>query len=155
MGDLAPGSAHAGLSAQPPITPGEPFSGGGRANKFGKNSDRFSRHFRQFDYLSLSTFNFSLSKKLNKSPLPSLQILFFWDLKPHAKFQNPRTTPSGRKVTWGEKNAVNRGHYILPAMPKGSTRTLLLPIVQLFNGNYWHLCLCGSFSVHWNVSQDK
>jgi hypothetical protein len=29
----------------------------------------------------------------------STQILFFCELKPHAKFQNPRTNPSGRKVT--------------------------------------------------------
>ena len=28
----------------------------------------------------------------------SPQILFFCDLKPHAKFQNPRSIPSGRKV---------------------------------------------------------
>ena len=29
------------------------------------------------------------------------QILFFCELKPHAKFRNPRTTPSGRKVCVG------------------------------------------------------
>ena len=42
------------------------------------------------------------------------------ELKPYAKIQNLRTTPSGRKVTRGEKrkkeerekNAVNSGHYI-------------------------------------------
>ena len=28
---------------------------------------------------------------------------FFGDLKPHAKFQNHKTTPSGRKVTQGER----------------------------------------------------
>ena len=27
----------------------------------------------------------------------------FCELKPHAKFQNPRTTPSWRKVTQGER----------------------------------------------------
>ena len=31
-------------------------------------------------------------------------------LKPHNKFQNPTITPSGRKVTVGEKNTVNSGH---------------------------------------------
>ena len=30
------------------------------------------------------------------------QILFFYDLN-QVQFQNPRTTCSGRKVTWGEK----------------------------------------------------
>ena len=33
----------------------------------------------------------------------SPQILFFCDLKPHAKFQNPTITPSGRKVSVGEE----------------------------------------------------
>jgi hypothetical protein len=28
---------------------------------------------------------------------------FFCEFKPHAKFQNPRTTPSGRKITQAEK----------------------------------------------------
>ena len=28
---------------------------------------------------------------------------FLCDLKPHAKFENPRTTPSGKKVTGGER----------------------------------------------------
>ena len=51
----------------------------------------------------------------------TLKILFFCELKPHIQFQNPRTTPSGRKVTQSErkkeerKNAVNSGHYILSA----------------------------------------
>ena len=38
--------------------------------------------------------------------------------------------PSGRKVTGSEerKNAINRGHYLLPATPKGSARTLFGPI---------------------------
>ena len=37
------------------------------------------------------------------------------------------STHSGRKVTREEreKNSVNSGHYVLPAMPKGSIRTLL------------------------------
>jgi hypothetical protein len=33
----------------------------------------------------------------------SPQFLFFCDLKAHAKFQNPTITPSGRKVTQGER----------------------------------------------------
>ena len=46
---------------------------------------------------------------------------FFGDLKPHAKYQNPRTTPSGRKVTQAdrkkekerrEKNAIHSGHLV-------------------------------------------
>ena len=42
-------------------------------------------------------------------------ILFFCDLKPHAKFQNHTVTPSGRKVTRSEKrekNAINSGHLV-------------------------------------------
>ena len=31
------------------------------------------------------------------------KFYFFCDLKPHAKFQNPRTTTSGRKVTRGKR----------------------------------------------------
>jgi hypothetical protein len=46
--------------------------------------------------------------------------LIFCQLKPHAKFMNHRTTPSGRKVTVSERerrksereNAVNSGHYV-------------------------------------------
>ena len=44
---------------------------------------------------------------------------FFCELKPHAKFRNPTITPSGRKVTQGErekkerkKNAVNSEHLV-------------------------------------------
>ena len=43
------------------------------------------------------------------------QILFFGDLKLHAKFPNPSTTPSGRKVCGMEKKKNNHkisGHFI-------------------------------------------
>jgi hypothetical protein len=34
----------------------------------------------------------------------TLDLSIFWcELKPNAKFQNPRTTPYGRKVTRGEE----------------------------------------------------
>ena len=54
----------------------------------------------------------------------------FCDFKPHAKFQNPRTNPSGRKVSdpeEGEKknNPKNSGHYVPAAKPKGSARISL------------------------------
>ena len=46
-------------------------------------------------------------------------------LETHAKFQNPSSTTSGRKVTGSEinkkgerENTVNCGHYVLPATPK-------------------------------------
>jgi hypothetical protein len=48
--------------------------------------------------------------------------------KSHAKLQNPRTTPSGRKVNTPEEKEkinVNSFNYIPPATPKGSTRTPL------------------------------
>jgi hypothetical protein len=41
-------------------------------------------------------------------------LIFFCELKPHAKFRNPTITPSGRKVTSGErrerekKQTINR-----------------------------------------------
>ena len=42
---------------------------------------------------------------------------FFGELEPHAKFKNPRTTPSGRKVMQGEErrreNAVHSRHLVL------------------------------------------
>ena len=41
---------------------------------------------------------------------------FFCELKSHAKFQNPKITPSGRKVERkkdSEKNALNSG-YLVP-----------------------------------------
>ena len=56
-------------------------------------------------------------------------------LGPHAKFKNPRTTTSGRKVTKAErkreekKNAINSGHYVLPATPKGRACTSLRPTI--------------------------
>ena len=59
----------------------------------------------------------------------------FCELKPNAKFQSPRTTPSGRMVTRGEKrereeertNAVNNGQYVLPARPMGSMAVVFEP----------------------------
>ena len=44
----------------------------------------------------------------------------------------PMTTPSGRTATGGErrkreKNAINSGHYVLPAMTKGSAHNSLGP----------------------------
>ena len=53
-------------------------------------------------------------------------------MRTHAKLKNPRATPSGIKVNTGEKErekqADNSGHYVLPAMPKGSARISLGPI---------------------------
>ena len=42
-----------------------------------------------------------------KSPTPNF-ILFY--LKPNAKFLNPRTNPSGRKVTWEKERLVEKRH---------------------------------------------
>jgi hypothetical protein len=49
----------------------------------------------------------------NMFPTPNL--IFFCDLKPHTKFQNPRITPSVRKVMQAErreKNVVYSGHLV-------------------------------------------
>jgi hypothetical protein len=51
-------------------------------------------------------------------PILLPKILFFSDLKPHAKFQKPKITPSGRKVKEEEeerkkaKNAINSRHLV-------------------------------------------
>jgi hypothetical protein len=54
-------------------------------------------------------------KTLNNSPprvqnIFLLQIYYFFDLKLFAKFQNPRTTPSGRKVYGTEKEKGNNSN---------------------------------------------
>ena len=69
--------------------------------------------------------HFSFHKKNKKKITPC-------ELKPHAKFQNPRTTPSGRKVTQVErrnsggyerrrerKNALNSGNLFQCSKPLG------------------------------------
>jgi hypothetical protein len=107
------GSAHARPSALAPIN----TSGNFKAQV----SDHFSRHFRRCQAL----FGFFSRKNPQKndprgaagSPIFFLpQILFLCDLKPHAKFQNPTITPSGRKVTRKKErkrnNAVSSGHLV-------------------------------------------
>ena len=37
----------------------------------------------------------------------STSILFFWELKLHVKFPNPRITPSGGKVIGGEEEKTS------------------------------------------------
>ena len=54
------------------------------------------------------------------------------ELAAHAKFQDPRTTPSGRKVNTGREEKEGRGesgHYVRSAKPKDRARTLLGPKV--------------------------
>jgi hypothetical protein len=46
---------------------------------------------------------FSEEKNLKNRPPRGPQILFFCELKPGAKYQNPVITPSGRKVTRAEE----------------------------------------------------
>ena len=54
------------------------------------------------------------------------QILFFCDLKLHAKFHNPRRTPSGRKVCGGEEKKEKKnytkysGHFIPQQRPRAA-----------------------------------
>ena len=53
----------------------------------------------------LNRFKIQLFKYLggNSPPFfPTSKLIFSLELKLHVKFQNPRTTPSGRKVTQGE-----------------------------------------------------
>ena len=94
MGVLAQGSVN-------PIDTGGIFSvyvsGGVGGQFFEKLSDQFSRHSRPF--YALWVFS---SKKLKITNICFTPNLIFCDLKLHAKFQNPRTTLSGRKVCGGE-----------------------------------------------------
>ena len=56
-------------------------------------------------------------------------FIFFCKLRLHAKCQNHRTIPSGRKVKSSEEergkmnNSVNTGHFILPSVPEGNACT--------------------------------
>ena len=58
----------------------------------------------------------------------SPQNLIFGDLKHHAKFQNPSTTPSGKTVTRSERKKKRTN--ILFATSKGSAGNSLGPICQ-------------------------
>jgi hypothetical protein len=64
----------------------------------------------------------------------SASSLNFLELKHLGKFHNPKTTPSRKKVTerQEEKHAINSGHYVFPATPKGSARTSLGPKCTYF-----------------------
>ena len=109
----APGSAHARPSAQPPIDTSGNFSPqvsgkGGRVHKL-----------TNFLVISGDSKHFSFFPKKPKKSTPGVQgggppilfqpqILFFCDLKSHAKFWNPTITPSGRKVTTSERRRRKR-----------------------------------------------
>jgi hypothetical protein len=121
MGVLAPGSAHARPSAQPPIDTSGNFS----AQVFGRGSTNL-KHF-SINFLAIFILLFFSEKKTPKNRPPRRQggppkSYFFCELKPHAKFQNPRITPSGIKVTRRreeKKNAINSGHLVpQPLGPK-------------------------------------
>ena len=77
------------------------------------------------------------------------QILFFGDLNPHAKFRNPTITPSGRKVTAGErrkkereKNAFNSEHFV----PR--QRTQAARANYCCHPYYVCVCVCDLFSAY-------
>ena len=64
-----------------------------------------------------------------------LESLYFFYLGFHANFQNPRTTPFGRKETRLEEREEERKkrHYALPAMPKSNACTSLGPILVILD----------------------
>ena len=117
MGALAPGSAHARPSAQPPIDTKEKFPAH-MIGRGGKQNWQINRSIFSPFHATLSTFRFSR-------------------LKLHATFQNPRITPSGRKVTTSdeerEKNAVNSGHLV----PWQRTQAAWTNFLRV--GGYWKL----------------
>ena len=59
-------------------------------------------------------FSFKKKKKLSPKFVFTPNLIFFCDLKPHAKYHNPTIAPSRRKVSEAEreKNAVNSGHLV-------------------------------------------
>jgi hypothetical protein len=62
-----------------------------------------------------------------------LELFYFCELGAHIKFHDPSTTRSWLKVREAErkkrerKKMINSGHYVLPAMNKGSAHTPLGP----------------------------
>ena len=68
-------------------------------------------------YLQGHYSNMSKYKQISIGAIFCFNLNIPWnsELKPYAKFQNPRPTPSERKVTGGERdreeNAVNSGLY--------------------------------------------
>jgi hypothetical protein len=69
----------------------------GGVKKIERYHDQFSKHSSFFPKKKLK----NPRGKVPNFVLP--QTLFFCDLKTHAKFQNPTTTPSGRKASVGEE----------------------------------------------------
>ena len=114
MGVLAPGFAHAWPSAQPLIDTSGIFlahMSGGR----GRNLDNFLINFIAISGDS-RLFSFLSSKKLLKRGAPNLfstpNLIFLW-VKTSWKFQNPRTTTYGRKVTQSEETQGLKLFYFI------------------------------------------
>ena len=78
------------------------------------------------------------------------ESLYFCVLGADAKFYNPRTIPSGRKVKSPERrkekkrrnNTISSGHYVLPPMPNCSARILFGPFIFFDPGKM--KCMCDS-----------
>ena len=107
-GSSLPG-LRAGPSSHPPIK-----TSGNLLVHVSERGVKKIEKFRRF----LSLFIFSRKKNL-KIDTPGARVppffctpnlIFLCDLKPHAKFQNPTITPSGRKVTGSEKKERKNCH---------------------------------------------
>ena len=80
--------------------------------------------------VSFYLFVYFLCTQVIKFPLA--QILFFCELKPNAKFQNPTINPSGRKVTQGEEEEEReKTPLIVDTYLRDSARKPLGPIQLL------------------------
>ena len=68
----------------------------------------------------------------------------FCEIKPHVKFQNPRTTPSGKKVTWGERereiDKKRRSKWPLRSACNAGSALTLLGKTNIFSLRT-HICI--------------
>jgi hypothetical protein len=80
----------------------------GEGKFFEKLPDQLSRHFRQFVFQQQPKKSPHLGGMSPKNVYP--KYYFFLDLKLLAKFQMPRTTPSGRKLCGTEKQERKNNH---------------------------------------------
>jgi hypothetical protein len=63
---------------------------------------QIARHFRQFYACFFSLVLFKIKNHPREGSFKFCLLIIIYELKPHAEFQNPRTSPSGRKLNTEE-----------------------------------------------------